>query len=154
MPHSASPTPDGIILDTNVLSLLASANQLDLLQQLAASPLYITPAIQKELLAGLEKGVHEIQEALNWVNTRQIQVLKLETAEDAMMAGFPNQLALGECEAIAICSQRNMMFITRDRKAANYCDRTGVSCIRLKVLLSQFQKAGLLTQTEIEQILT
>ena len=143
---------NGIVLDTNVLSLLAAADKLDLIQRLAKQPLYVTTAIERELRVGVEKNVSKLQTALDLLLSGQIQVLAPSETEQALMATFPNKLAAGELEAIAICQQRHMTFITRDRKAANYCDRIGIPCIRLKVLLEQFQQSGLLTPSEVDAI--
>jgi len=153
MPHSTSPAPNGLVLDTNVLSLLAAASKLTLLQEVATTPLYITPRIAEELHIGIAKGVSMLNNVLDLMYTGQIQVLQLTSAEKVMRSNLPNKLAQGEAEAIAICRQRNMVFITRDRKAANYCEREGISCIRFRDLLMQFQSAGLLTQQEVDAIL-
>ena len=58
MNSSISPKRNGFILDTNILSLFAKVNSLNILQQFATLPLYITPVIQQELEAGLKKEVH------------------------------------------------------------------------------------------------
>ncbi len=144
----------GIVLDTNLLSLLAATDKLDLIQRLAKQPLYVTAAIEQELQVGVDKNVPKLQAVLALIQAGQIQVLVPSESEQALMAAFPNKLALGEAEGIAICQQRNMIFITRDRKAANYCDRMGITCIRLRALLEQFQQAGLLTLLEVETILS
>ena len=55
MPASTSLVLEGYILDTNVLSLHVKEGHLNLLQTVRL-PLYITPAIQIELEAGVQRG--------------------------------------------------------------------------------------------------
>ena len=56
MPVSTSPDASGYLIDTNVLSLLARAGQLDLLQYITI-PLYITPTIKQEIETGVQREV-------------------------------------------------------------------------------------------------
>ena len=153
MSPSTSVGLNGLLLDTNVLSLLAVANKLTLLQERATMPLYITPRIVEELHIGLSKGVLALGNVLALINTGQIQVLQLTSIEKVRQARLPPKLGQGEAEAIAICRQRNMIFITHDRKAANYCLRESIGCIRLTDFLNQLLLAGLLSQMELDAIL-
>jgi len=50
---STSPKLNGFVLDTNVLSLFAKIDRLDLLLQLSTAPLYLTSMIQFELETAL-----------------------------------------------------------------------------------------------------
>lgn len=153
MPSLTSAVPNGIILDTNVLSSFATANKLSLLQGLTSASLYITPHIAEELNVGIKRGVSALTVVLALINSAQINVLQLTKTEKAMQLHLPKKLAQGEAEAIAVCRQRNLLFITHDRKAANYCDRKGIPCIRLKDLLQQMVLAGLLSQGEMDSML-
>ena len=80
-------------------------------------------------------------------------MLQLTSIEKVRQARLPPKLGRGEAEAIAICRQRNMIFITHDRKAANYCLRESIGCIRLTDFLNQLLLAGLLSQMELDNIL-
>ena len=70
MSPSTSVGPNGLLIDTNVLSLLAVANKLTLLQETATMPLYITPRIVEELHIGLSKGVLALGNVLALINNR------------------------------------------------------------------------------------
>ena len=153
MPHLISPKPSGLVIDTNVLSLLAASNKLSLLHELVIQPLCITPSIYNELLAGLENDVHELADVIQLVDSKMIWILALNTTEQAIQFDFPKKLAKGESDAIALCRERNMLFVTHDHKAANYCDRENIECIRFEELLSQFHEVGLLTLDEVNSIL-
>ena len=81
MPDSTSYHLEGYVLDTNVLSKLAQANQLDLLHQLTTVPLYITPHIQRELEVGLRHGVSYLLKALQLLKTGELQLITPTPAE-------------------------------------------------------------------------
>ncbi len=153
MNSSISPKRNGFILDTNILSLFAKVNSLNILQQFATLPLYITPVIQQELEAGLKREVHYLADVLQLVKSGRLQVIRPNKADEQFISKLPPKLGLGEAEAIALCQRCNMVFITRDRKAANYCERSGIGFIRLTDLLEQLKIAGLLGASKIEQML-
>lgn len=148
----------GAIFDTNVLSKFAKVNRLDLLRQIitaarAGVELYITPAIQHELEAGVENEVDYLAAVLQLVDAGHLQVIHLTDADQLFINSLPAKLAAGEAEAIALCYRLNLALISHDRKAINYCNRVGIACIRLTSLLDRLKTAGLLTETEIAEML-
>jgi predicted nucleic acid-binding protein len=153
MKSSTSLDLKGVIFDANVLSLLAKKGHLDLLPQFFALPRYITTEIQSELEAGLRNGVSYLKDVLQLVDEGHLEIISPTTNEKQAMSQLPPKLGTGEAEAIAVCQQRKMSFITHDRKAANYCDRTGIACTRLQALLLALQNAGFLTDSEVKEIL-
>lgn len=153
-----SPTPSGVILDTNVISLFAKINRLDLLLKLFAATrcdmqFYITPTIRDELTAGYQNKVHYLADALQLVNSGQVQLLRLTRADKLVLDSLPAKLGAGEAEAIALCHRLNFVFITHDQKAVNYCNRVGIVCIRLRSLLDRLKAARLLTEADVQKIL-
>ncbi|MEZ4661739.1 MAG: hypothetical protein R2911_29660 [Caldilineaceae bacterium] len=150
MPDSTSPTPKGFVLDTNVLSLLAKAGQLALLKT-AILPLYITPAIQFELEAGVHRGVNYLADALQLIDNGAVHIIA--NVDNRFMHELPAKLGKGEVEAIAACRQANLVLITHDRKAINYCERQQIDCVPLLDLLYEYEIAGLITPAEIDRIL-
>ena len=153
MKSSSSLDLKGVVFDANVLSLLAKEDHLDLLLQFFTLPRYITPGIQSELETGLRNGVSYLKDVLQLVDEGHLEVISPTATEKQAMRHLPPKLGRGEVEAIAICQQRTLVFLTHDRKAANYCDRTDIACIRLRALLIAFQKASLLTASESKKIL-
>jgi len=152
MPDSTSPKINGYVLDTNVLSLFAKESYLNLLD-IASVSLYITPAIQQELEAGSQRGVGYLDDALALINLGKLQVLVPTQNDIHFMQTMPRKLAQGEREAIAICKRLDLILISHDRKALNYCDSTGINCIPLTDLLAEFQHMGVITASEVVQIL-
>ncbi len=153
MNSSTSPSHKAVIFDTNVLSLFARVNHLNLLPQYFTVSLYITPAIQRELEVGIQNDVFYLKAALKLIRLGHLQVIRPKEVDRQFISNLPAKLASGEAEAIALCHRHNMVFVTYDRKAINYCDRAGISCIPLTDLLAEFQDAGLLTTSEIQRML-
>ncbi len=158
MNSSTFPSHKGIILDTNVLSLFARVDRLDLLQRVfaaARSPIgfFITPAIYAELATGYERGVLYLAAPIQMVESGQVQVLDVLRADRLFISSLPARLATGEAEAIALCHRLNFVFVTHDRKAINFCERMGIPAIRLVSLLDRLRKAGLVTTDEIDRML-
>jgi predicted nucleic acid-binding protein len=56
-----------------------------------------------------------------------------------------HKLGLGEAEGISLCRRLGMVFVTHDRKAANFCDRAGVKCLHFRTLIEALEKRGLLS---------
>lgn len=152
MPDSTSKLPHSYVLDTNVLSLFAKINRLNLLRQVVTIPLFITPAIREELSDGLKNGVSYLNDVLVLIDAGELQMLSLSGSERQFMDTLPAKLAKGEGEAIACCRNSSLTLITHDRKAINYCEREEIDCIRLTTLVEQFHEAGLLTADEIQKM--
>lgn len=151
---STSPKRNGFVLDTNVLSLFAKIDRLDLLLQLSTAPLYLTSMIQFELETGLDNGVAYLANVLQVIHIGKLQVIPLNEMDRQFMRALPNKLADGEAEAIALCHRTGLTLITHDRKALNYCLQEGINAIRFTTLVNQLKNAGLLTETEIEAMLS
>lgn len=159
MSSSTSQNYKGVILDTNVLSLFAKIDRLDLLDMLSSAArgeiqLYITPAIQSELEAGILRGVEYLIDALQLVKVGKLHILTLTNADKLLIDSLPTKLNLGEAEAIALCSRLKLAFITHDRKAFNYCRRVGIACTRLTTLLDNLEMNNVLTEFEVSQMLS
>lgn len=159
MDSSTSPAPDGVIIDTNVLSLLAKIDRLDLLEVMARAArsnvgLYLTPAILDEVKTGVSYGVTYLRQALALVENDQLQILTPNPADMQYMAQLPAKLADGEAEAIALCHRLGYLLITHDRKALNYCERAEIRCLRLTTVLYGLHKAGKLSEAEIATMLS
>ena len=83
-----------------------------------------------------------------------MQIIPLNEIDRQFMRALPNKLADGEAEAIALCRRTGLTLITHDRKALNYCLQEGINAIRFTTLVNQLKNAGLLTETEIEAMLS
>lgn len=159
MNSSASNRPGGVLFDTNVLSHFAKIHRLPLLLQVfgdihQAKQLYISPAIQHELEAGAQHGASFLQDALLLIENEDIQIIHPTKADQQFIHSLPAKLAAGEAEAIALCHRLNLVFISHDRKAINYCERTGISSVKFVALVNRLSARELLTESEVAEMLS
>ncbi len=153
MKSSPEPSRRAILLDANALSRLARVGRIELIPQVFPGRCYLSPAIYREIEAGMEAGVVYLEPVIVQVRQRGLRVLAVEEADRTYMASLPGRLALGEAEGIALCHRLGMVFVTHDRKAANFCDREGVRCLHFRTLVDTLQKRGLLTAEQAWQAL-
>lgn len=142
-----------VLLDANVLSHLARVQQVDILPKAFPGGCYLAPAIYHEIEAGVEVGVAYLEAVIALVKRERLQVLSVEADDRAYIAALPRKLGLGEAEGIALCRRLDMVFVTHDRKAANFCSRAGVRCLHFRALVDALQKRGLLTPEQAQQAL-
>ena len=142
-----------VLLDANVLSRLARVRQADVLPKVFPGRCYLAPAIYHEIEAGVEAGVAYLEEVIALVGQERLRVLGIEEEDRDYIASLPRRLGLGEAEGIALCRRLDMVFVTHDRKAANFCDRAGVRCLHFRTLVDALQKQGLLTSEQARQAL-
>ena len=83
----------------------------------------------------------------------ELRVLSISEEDRRYMDSLPRKLGEGEAEGIALCRRLNMVFITHDRKAANFCERASVRCLHFRTLVDVLQKRGLLTSDQARRAL-
>ena len=142
-----------VLLDANVLSRLARVHQADVLPKVFPGRCYLAPAIYHEIEAGVEVGAEYLEEVIALVGQERLRVLGIDEEDRDYIASLPRRLGLGEAEGIALCRRLDMVFVTHDRKAANFCDRAGVRCLHFRTLVDALQKQGLLTSKQARQAL-
>lgn len=142
-----------VLLDANVLSRLARVRQADVLPKVFPGRCYLAPAIYHEIKAGVEVGAEYLEEVIALVGQERLRVLGIDEEDRDYIASLPRRLGLGEAEGIALCRRLDMVFVTHDRKAANFCDRAGVRCLHFRTLVDALQKQGLLTSKQARQAL-
>lgn len=153
MKFSPEPGRRAVLLDANVLSRLARIHCLDILVKALPGNRYVTPAIYREVEAGVAAGVTYLNDVLSSIAQGEIHVLELEDDDDSYAASLPPKLGAGEAEGIALCHRLGLVFITHDRKAANFCDRSGVRCLHFRVLVEYLQKRDWLTPGQAQKAL-
>lgn len=153
MTSSVEARPQGLILDANVLSRLARIGRIDLLSATLPNRCAISPTIYREIEAGINSGVLYLQAVIASVQRGEIRVLGLEDKDQEFITSVPRKLARGEAEGIALCKRLDMVFVTHDRKAANYCQHMGITCLHFHTLVDALYQRELLTATEAQQAL-
>ncbi len=143
-----------IVSDTNMLSSLAAANALVRLQQLfARSTLSVPPAVRDEIQVAVVRGRSYLEALIAAITAGEIPVLALTEADQALTITLPRKLNAGEREAIALCQQRHLPFLTNDRRAVRYCQSNGIDAIDLPTVLRLFWSRQVTTRSEVEQII-
>lgn len=153
MTSSVETSQKSLLLDANVLSRLAQIGKADLLPATLPNRCTISPTIYRELEAGVNSGVPYLQLVTALVHRGEIRVLDLEDEDQQFIVSMPRKLGRGEAEGIAICKRLGTVFVTHDRKAANYCERAGVVCLHFRALIEGLHKRGLLTDSEMQRSL-
>jgi len=151
----SSPEPGrrAVLLDANVLSRLARVHQTDVLLEAFPDRCYLAPAIYHEIEAGIEVGVKYLEEVVALVGRGALRTLDVEEVDREYIASLPRKLGLGEAEGIALCHRLDMVFVTHDRQAADFCDQAGVRCLHFRTLVEALQKRRLLTPNQAQKSL-
>jgi predicted nucleic acid-binding protein len=111
-----------VISDTNILSSLAAADAIALLQRLfAQSTVSIPPAVRDELQIAIYRGRTYLAVVVDAIAAGAIPVLALTDDERTLAATLPRRLNAGECDAIALCQQRQLPLLSNDQRAVRYC---------------------------------
>jgi len=137
-----------VLLDANVLSRLAHIRRSDILPTIFPGRCYVAPAVYREIAAGLAVGVSYLEPIMALVERKELQVLDLQPEDREYGVSTPRKLGLGETEGIALCHRLGLVFVTHDRKAANFCSRAGVKCLHFHTLVEALEQRGLLTPEE------
>lgn len=136
-----------IIFDTDILSIFAKINRLELIKKLF-STIHITPMIREEITAPLEYGYDFPKDILN---NSSVIIPTLE--ELGLYNKFKVRLGKGEAEAISIAISRKLLFATNDRVAQKVAKENGVGIISLQALLKASVKRQFLTLHEFNEII-
>jgi predicted nucleic acid-binding protein len=143
-----------VVSDTNVLSSLAAAHSLVLLQRLfRRSTISIPPAVRDELQVAVDRGRTYLEPLVGAISAGEITTLELTEEERALVSALPRKLTAGEREAIALCQQRRIPLLSNDRRAIRYCQASGIDALDLATLLRLFWTQQLTTRVEVEQII-
>jgi predicted nucleic acid-binding protein len=153
MKSSPEPGRRAVVLDANVLSRLARIGRLDVIPQAFSGRCYLTSAIASEIEAGLEAGVMYLEVVRTFIQRGELCILSISEEDRHYMDSLPRKLGKGEAEGIALCRHLDMVFITHDRQAANFCNQAGVRCLHFRSLVEALQTRGLLTPDEARRTL-
>lgn len=137
-----------IIFDTDILSVFAKINRLELIRKLFRT-IHITPMIREELTAPLEYGYDFPKDILN--NSSVI----IPTLDELVLYNkFKVRLGKGEAEAISIAISRKLLLATNDRVAQKVAKENGVGIISLQAILKASVKRQFLTLNDLNEIIS
>ena len=115
-----------IVFDTDVLSMFAKIDAVDLLKQLFGKRGVITPKIRDEISVPLEYGYSF---PLKVMSTLKTVPLNDQALEEYIRLQGNSSLGKGELEAIAYCKTEKCAFATNDIKAREFAKSEGVFVI-------------------------
>ena len=139
-----------VVFDTDVLSMFAKIDAVDLLKDLFGEKAIITPKIKDEISVPLEYGYTF---PLKVISTIKSVPLSNEVLEEYARLQKSLSLGKGELEAIAYCKVEKCIFVTNDIKAREFAKSEGVSVISLQAVLRALWKAEIKNKEEVRQIL-
>jgi len=139
-----------IVFDTDILSMFAKIDAIDLLKCLFDDEIVMTPKIRDEISVPLEYGYTFPLKVISTIRTVPLTNQALEE-----YARLQENLSLGkgELEAIAYCKTEKCTFATNDIKARGVAKREGVSVISLQAILKALWKKKIKTREEVKQML-
>jgi len=132
-----------IIFDTDILSIFAKVNRLDLLKNLF-SVIYITPMIREELFIPLEYGYRFPLKILS----DSVVIIPNEQELD-IYTKLRLKLGKGEAEAISIAKSRKLLFATNDKVAQKVAKENSVKVISLQAILKACWKKKILPKEQV-----
>ena len=138
-----------IVFDTDVLSMFAKIDAVDLLKQLFGKRGVITPKIRDEISVPLEYGYSF---PLKVMSTLKTVPLNDQALEEYIRLQGNSSLGKGELEAIAYCKTEKCAFATNDIKAREFAKNEGVFVISLQAILRALWKKKISSKKEIKQI--
>ena len=144
-----------IVVDTNILSIFAEIDQLDLLTTIFKKhKLVIVPAVYQEISIGVKRGHKHLQLALNLIDQDKfVEIVSSSLDEKEHLAALPSTFGLGEAESIIICQTRGWTFASFDRKAVNFCRQNGITVVTLNDILAAAWKGDFTTKQKIQEII-
>jgi len=139
-----------MVFDTDILSMFAKADAIDLLKLLFGEKAVMTPKIRDEISVPLEYGYTFPIKVISTIKTVPLTKQSLKEYER-----FRENLSLGkgELEAIAYCKSEKCLFATNDIKAREFAKSEGVPVVSLQAILKALWKKKIKSKEEVKQIL-
>jgi len=139
-----------VVFDTDVLSMFAKIDAVDLLKDLFGEKAIITSKIKDEISVPMEYGYTF---PLKVISTIESVPLSNDVLEEYGRLQKSLSLGKGELEAIAYCKVEKYIFVINDIKAREFAKSEGVSVISLQAVLRALWKAKIKSKEEVRQIL-
>lgn len=111
-----------VVSDTSPLTNLAAIGQLSILHALYGT-VYISEAVQPELLLGEQRGAHPpFLKTTSWIQVRAVPI-------EALQPLHPYRLHAGEAEAIALAQIMQADLLLMDERIGHRCARERNLCV-------------------------
>jgi predicted nucleic acid-binding protein len=139
------------VLDTDVLSLFAKTESLDLLLRLfRVERLAITQGVFNELLIPLDYGYEFPRLIFAKSVIVSLSQAEIDTYENLRLQG---QVSAADAEQIALCRNRQWLYVTMDKVAAELAARQNVTTIDLLTLFKAIRQSQILDGEPLRQLI-
>ncbi|HJH30083.1 MAG TPA: hypothetical protein C5S51_10425 [Methanosarcinaceae archaeon] len=138
------------ILDCDIASTFAKINKIDLLKATLPSDVCISNSVYIELMRAKEMGFSFPDTIFNNITTITLNDSELI---DFQKFSQEKKIHFGETEGIAICKNRNAVFLTNDSIVVKFCEAKGIKVLNLKDVLIFMAGSNLVSKTEMMDII-
>jgi hypothetical protein len=143
-----------IVVDTTVLSNLARANRINLLEKIHGQ-IIIPSQVHEEILKGIAAGYDFLEEADKIVEADWVKLAVVEgKRERTLFRNLLDVVGYGEAAGIAIAKERNLVFFSDDRKARRVAQDQGVKISGTLGMLELLVEEGKLSIGGADEILS
>ncbi|CAD6493386.1 MAG: hypothetical protein DIAAKJNI_00480 [Candidatus Argoarchaeum ethanivorans] len=138
-----------VVSDSDILSMFGKVGAVQHLKRLFEE-IYIPPAVYEELWRAKEIGFNFVDELVE--NVKILNLSEEEYSEFVRLMKDEDYLHSGELQGIVLCTHRNGVLLTNDRRAKNFCKRNNIVYFDIKGVLRAFYKKNVLEREEIRDL--
>ena len=144
-----------VFVDTDVLPIFAKIERLPLLFAVFdQETLNIAEAVENEVKIGVSKGFSFSNDIIALQTQGQIRTYHTTLADQEFMSSLPQTLGTGESESIALCKRFPAIFASNERRVMHYCKANEIHCLDLVRILRAFWELQILTQDDVQKVIT
>lgn len=144
-----------VFVDTDVLSIFAKIERLPLLFAVFdQKTLNIAEAVENEVKTGISKGFRFFDDIIALQTQEQIRTYHTTPADQEFMNSLPQTLGAGESESMALCKRFAAIFASNERRVMHYCKTNEINCINLVRILRAFWELQILSQADVQKVIT
>jgi predicted nucleic acid-binding protein len=140
-----------VIIDTDILSMFAKVDAVDVLEEFLGTGVVMTPAIRDEISIPLQYGYTFPTSVLSRISVAPLRGRAWQEYE--RLRTIVSSLGKGELEAIAICRAEGALFATNDSTARRFAQGQGVQVISLQAILRGLWQSGMRSKMEVNGLL-
>lgn len=140
----------GAIADTDVLSTFGKIGRMDLLR-LLFEPLYVAPAVYRELLRAEQVGFIWVSRVKQSVELFPLTESQSREAEQ-LFVSYP-QLGYGEVETFVLAQRHRLICLTNDRQAKQVAGDLGLAYLDLEEILWALKARRILITEDLARLI-
>lgn len=143
-----------ILADTNILSTFAKIRRLELLFGVfRQKTLYISPNVFQELKDAKDKRYDFVEPIFELLQFHKLKLLPMEEDEYMLMLQLPKYFGKGELDSIAICTRRNHILLSNERKVIKFCEENEIDHFDLNGILKALWMFDIVSKEKVVLII-